>query len=314
MKCAEGVIVQQNDVTMRTMNELVKQCEVNRMSVNKQNGETSEVSRKNHVSYAEMVTKSYTTIVKPKNESDTIDKNAINKKMEKSLKNVNVNYTRISDSGTIMINVPNLEAQKETMKNLRSVFSNDYDVEPKKMLMPKLTIANVPLYINDNEIVSALCEKDINIRQMVQNGDVCEVIKSWNVKQRNGESVAKTVAVKCSAKIRNYVMNVKNGYIYINLVRCRVFDRFFIPQCYHCRSFNHFARDCPNKEKIAVCGKCADNHETRNCWSEILKCVNCLKNRPNEPNDHYSYSNDCPCLLRERSVLRQKTDYSEEKN
>ena len=178
LKCAEGVIVQQNDVTMRTMNELVKQCEVNRMSVNKQNGETSEVSRKNHVSYAEMVTKSYTTIVKPKNESDTIDKNAINKKMEKSLKNVNVNYTRISDSGTIMIKLPNLEAQKETMKNLRSVFSNDYDVEPKKMLMPKLTIVNLPLYMNDNEIVSALCEKDINIRQMVQNGDVCEVIMS----------------------------------------------------------------------------------------------------------------------------------------
>ena len=58
------------------------------------------------------------------------------------------------------------------------------------MWMPKLTIDNVPIYINDNEIVSALCEKESNIRHMVQNGNVCVVVNSWNLKQQNVEYVA----------------------------------------------------------------------------------------------------------------------------
>ena len=45
-----------------------------------------------------------------------------------------------------------------------------------------------------------------------------------------------------------------------------------VKQCFKCQAYGHKADICKNKPK---CGKCAQEHETRNCNSEELKCANC---------------------------------------
>ena len=59
--------------------------------------------------------------------------------------------------------------------------------------------------------------------------------------------MSKNVVVKCSPKIPNYIINLNNDYVYFDSVRSKAYDRFFVPQCYHCRRFNHFVTNCHDK-------------------------------------------------------------------
>ena len=45
-----------------------------------------------------------------------------------------------------------------------------------------------------------------------------------------------------------------------------------IKQCFNCQVFGPKADTCKRKPK---CGRCAQEHETRNCTSEELACANC---------------------------------------
>jgi hypothetical protein len=45
-----------------------------------------------------------------------------------------------------------------------------------------------------------------------------------------------------------------------------------IKQCFKCQAYGHKAEVCTRKTR---CGKCAQEHETRDCNNEELKCANC---------------------------------------
>ena len=128
-------------------------------------------------------------------------------------------------------------------------------------------------YVTNN----CISEKDDNLKEMIGDGEKCEIVKSWNVKNRNDSSnFKKTVVLKCSPKIRTYIMDKNEGYVYFNCVRCKVFDHFFVSQCYHCQSFNHFANSCPDKDKPPTCVRCSESHQNKDC-QKTEKCSNCLK-------------------------------------
>jgi hypothetical protein len=57
-----------------------------------------------------------------------------------------------------------------------------------------------------------------------------------------------------------------------------------IKQCFNCQAYGHKADTCIKK---AICGKCAQEHETRKCASEEMKCANCK-------NAHLAWSHQCP--------------------
>ena len=58
--------------------------------------------RKYHASHVDMVTKSYTTIVKSRNDGAGIGKNYMKIKWKNHYTKVHGNYTRINESGTIL--------------------------------------------------------------------------------------------------------------------------------------------------------------------------------------------------------------------
>ena len=74
----------------------------------------------------------------------------------------------------------------------------------------------------------------------------------------------KKVSIKCSPDIRSYIMNRNGGYIFVGLFKCKVYDRYFVPQCFHCNEFNHFANPYPNKSNPVKCGKCSGQHKREN--------------------------------------------------
>ena len=149
---------------------------------------------------------------------------------------------------------------------------------------------------------------------MVESGKTLEVVKCFDVKNNAGDIQHKKAAIKCSPEIRSYIMNRNGGFIFVGLCRCKVYDRYFVPQCFHCYGFNHFANNCPNKNNPARCAKCSGQHKTENCRSKFLKCLNCVKAKVNGSKDHEATSRYCPILIREQTQIQKRTNYSHEKN
>ena len=67
-----------------------------------------------------------------------------------------------------------------------------------------------------------------------------------------------------------------------------------IKQCFNCQAYGHKADTCKKK---TVCGKCAEEHETRKCTSEEMKCANCK-------NAHAAWSHECS----KRKEISQKME------
>jgi hypothetical protein len=66
-------------------------------------------------------------------------------------------------------------------------------------------------------------------------------------------------------------------------------------QCYKCQGFGHRAKSCKGHAK---CGKCGEEHETRQHIGNKVKCANC-----NE--EHHSGHHDCPCRKKELERLER---------
>ena len=230
LKCAEETILRQSDSLVLSTNELVKQCEMSRsLSIKKTDINPSSSEQRN---YADVVKRPSTIILKPNMTVGSGDKIALKNKFDDALKNVNVNNARVTENGYFIVNVPNEENYNRATNNLRSVFSNDFSFENPKKLLPKLTITNIPKDIEDSDIIPSLCNKDVNINEMIQNGEMCELLRSWDMRRQTaGVVTLKNVALKCSPKIRNYIMNTNDCFVYLNLVTYKTYDRFFISQC-----------------------------------------------------------------------------------
>ena len=180
--------------------------------------------------------------------------------------------------------------------------------------MPKIRITNVPNEMTDEALVTKICDKDAFLNSEINNDATFSVIKSWTSKRYTGTPNFKNVMIKCSPQIRKHIMKDNDGYVYVGLSRCKSFDHFFVPQCYHCYKFNHFADDCPDKDKPATCGNCAGRHKTKDCnRNSMEKCVNCVQNR--ERNfKHNAFSRECPAMVKARAFVIRKTDLDGEKN
>lgn len=47
-----------------------------------------------------------------------------------------------------------------------------------------------------------------------------------------------------------------------------------VRRCYNCQRYGHLAKPCSS---AVACGRCAGNHDTKDCKSKTNKCVNCTK-------------------------------------
>ena len=72
-----------------------------------------------------------------------------------------------------------------------------------------------------------------------------------------------------------------------------------IKQCFKCQAYGHKANVCT---KPVTCGKCAQEHETKECQSETMKCANCK-------DSHCAWSHECPVRQRKKEqgeILRNQ--------
>jgi len=66
-----------------------------------------------------------------------------------------------------------------------------------------------------------------------------------------------------------------------------------IRQCFRCQGYGHKAETCTRK---LICGRCAQEHETKTCTVEATKCTHC-------DGPHPAWHHQCPKRIKERERL-----------
>lgn len=261
-----------------------------------------------------------TLVVKPKPGLSITSASAMATRdgISKALETVPVSRFRQSESGTMTIQFPNEATKNSASAALSAIINEDSQVilsEPKKLL-PKLTVVGVPVSIADDDLINQIVRKNAKIASLVAAG--CAFALVFSKEKKVGDQIESKVAVlKVSPEIRSVIMDA-GGALYLDLVRCKVYDRFWVTQCFHCQGFGHISASCPKSESPPVCCFCSGSHNGQTCTSKNSpQCANCPLNgdrTSNVSNCHFAFSSKCPQMLIQRQRLVNSTNFACTKN
>ena len=307
LKIAEETICKQSDTILKTNNELLNALNGNKKpgDIVHNNPPNPAVSSNSPTSYSSVV-KQTPLVLTSNNSSIDFENKDVKEKLTSTLQNISVSSSRITKNGSFIVNFPDQDSKKKASDELKNAFQTEIKVESLTKSLPQLTVFSWPSDTKHECIQAEICKKDETIQNMIENGSKIELVKYWGNKNK--------LAVRVTPDIRDHIMLHNKGYLYIGLSRCKVYDRFFIPQCYHCFKYYHYANDCPDKTKKPICGRCSKSHEDRrNCNSAQERCINCLSARNSAPKNHCAFSYSCPVYTREKEKLIMNTNYGEKK-
>lgn len=96
------------------------------------------------------------------------------------------------------------------------------------------------------------------------------------------------------------LVKLESKNIHIGMMRCKIKLWDKSPQCYKCQRYGHTAKLC--RADKPVCRKCAEEHDSRECKSESVKCVNC-------GGSHQASSKSCMAIQRASNRTLRRTDF-----
>lgn len=186
--------------------------------------------------------------------------------------------------------------KQEVVKDL----GKRYEIQVPRKRKPKVKIFDV-----DNED----CENEQILWEKVeeQNGMQRNTIEGKIIRKVTKANFKKSMIIaEVSIETREKFLQMEKLKIGWNM--CKVQDYIWIMRCYKCCGYYHLAKDCTKKE---TCGNCANQHATKECKSEIKKCVNCEEKIrsykiKNLKSDHSAYDSNCPCLKKETEKQRER--------
>ena len=139
---------------------------------------------------------------------------------------------------------------------------------------------------------------EIKARIEYANYETITVEKVIPLRRRNRNPTATTHSIVIFTKCPKEADEcIENG---INIEHRHYQPERYLPQCqirqcFKCQGYGHRASTCTRK---TACGKCAQEHETKNCESETTKCAQCK-------GPHAAWHYECPA--RQRETERMET-------
>lgn len=206
------------------------------------------------------------------------------------------------ESGDIAV-VCESKEKRDELKNIVTSTNKDIVVESPKEFMPAVTIVGLPQKYTEEEIIRLLVTQNNHLKKFAVSNDMNEHIKINSVKElKNNSSVFQAFA-NVSIIMREGLRDSKDK-VTIGLSSCKVYDRYYIKRCYNCQRFGHYHRDCKTKD-VHNCGKCGEEHPTKDCNSEIRKCINCVREKLDDVS-HSANSHQCPCIINQKNLVKKK--------
>jgi len=226
------------------------------------------------------------------------------------------NFIRVDNSyvsksnGTSVYVCSSREDRNNLQKKLTAKFPDIKTRKPAELL-PTISIAFLKYSMSEDELKTALIEREPGLKQLVDSGEIFMVNK---VKPHKKNDSFHQASIRVSTDIRKFIANNLKNRLYLGAHSYPVFDRFHVKRCDKCHKFNHYADDC--KADKSTCGHCSDNHESSKCphiktpnfYPCCNNCKHSTKNR-DSMHSHNAFSLNCPSYINEQNKLRSNIHY-----
>ena len=136
--------------------------------------------------------------------------------------------------------------------------------------------------------------EEIITRMRSSNSEEITIVRVEPLMKRPRNPNARTQSIVISFKCPKEADDCIRTGIHIENRHYAITERYIpqsqIKQCFKCQAYGHKANVCTRK---ARCGKCAQEHETKDCQNETMSCANCK-------DSHCAWSHECPVRQQKR--------------
>lgn len=189
----------------------------------------------------------------------------------------------------------------ETLKNeVEEKMGGQYNVSVSKKKHPRIKMVGIEEKINEEDIKDCIAK---------QNRHICGDNTKIELKAMYKGKVGYTAILETDTE--TYDKIIKEGRLRIGWMICPIYESVNIMRCYNCCGFYHKAEQCKNR---VACGKCGEEHLTRNCNNENTKCVNCSMacERLNLHLDTKHTAFDIECNVYKKKIQQERNKYQYE--
>lgn len=204
------------------------------------------------------------------------------------------------------------------MKQLKDTASEklgkDFEIMEPRMMKPKLKVINVDedeMKLKDEDLIDTI-KRQNNIVGNVK-GFYMRVVKRINNDRRGGTARTgrgnkEEGSLILEVDEESHELMLKRVKINIGWRKCMIFNHCSVRRCFKCWDYHHIAKNCTRQE---TCHKCAGDHNSNECKTNKMRCVNCMhkiKAFNLKINDeHDALSRECPSYLRAIEEDRMRT-------
>ena len=247
--------------------------------------------------YASMVKSKNTLVIKSTEEN--MKASDIKKTIMENIA-TNVEQVKTSKQGHLVVNFADKGGLEKAKRDLEEVKENiKVEVDKKDLLKPKIKVCNIDE--SEDDIITSIKEKNEWLNDICESEEDFKLVKM--LKSRHNRK--SHVIIKCSPTIRKAFRN-RNDRVYTMYGGCcKIYDSYNVFQCYKCQGFGHTAEKC---NKTQVCAKCSQEHRTKDCTVNALKCQNCSLRNYSDIN-HKTYDEDCRVYKEELARIKNRTDH-----
>lgn len=242
-------------------------------------------------------------IIKPKKNQECNETiNDINKKFNPAELAIN----RINKMRNGMVKICCDKADKlNLLKNyIKNELKDGYEIMENRLIMPKIKICGLTEKLDTHEL-----EQQIKRQNGILADSELQVLKVT-------EDIKHKDTFNAIIRIDKHSFNevIKRKKVMINWDCCAVKEHLSMMRCHNCSGFNHTKDICINK---TACGYCGREHDSRNCDSGNLNCINCIianeKYTLDLNTNHHVWSKQCEILNNKLNKIIKKTEYEIEK-
>lgn len=276
------IVLNQNEITVMLENKLDEslahlKCKLD-SAFNSNIKKNSEVT-----SYSSVVrgTTDPAILVLPKNTSQAPNqvKSDILSCINPIENNIHPNKVKKTRDGGLIVGCQNKEENKAFLTLARQKLAGSYDIKELGGVNPRIRIAGMSEKHDEENVKNFLIKSNSHI---FYDDSHIRIVKLSSHKKNANLYQAVLEVDKTS-----YSKAIKAGHLIIGYDSCVVFDALSVYRCFKCNEFHHSAIKCKNK---LSCPICSEEHELKDCKSEIHKCSNCVKHNQRAhsrvPTDH----------------------------
>lgn len=242
------------------------------------------------------VPKNFAVVVRGEKEMDGEKvKKAVISKVAAQLKSVRVAAIRKIKDGVVIETVS--ETEQRLVKECAAFAKAGLRVDEPRKVGPKLLIFDVPVDMQDEELLDDLYEKNLKGQMSAEEfRSRARVVSRGDIQ---GKDVGNTI-LELGLRAKTLLLGSRKVYIGVLALKAKEID--LVLRCFRCAGIGHTSKTCKEEK---VCRKCGEEgHIAKDCKSETSTCSNCKKRKL--PADHSVLSDKCPVYASNVSRLKSR--------